>query len=56
MKKHCLRGAIARGFRLKLSDLVLTLCDLADVSVGSIKESILLVDSFTKHESLNLWL
>lgn len=49
-------GVIARGFRLKLSDLVLTLCDLAKVSVASVKEYILFVDILTKHTSLNLWL
>lgn len=49
-------GAIARGFSLKLPELVWTSCDLAEVSVGSLKDCIFLVDVLTKRKSLNLWL
>lgn len=34
------RGQSHVTFSLKFSDLVLTLCDLAEVSVGSLKEHI----------------
>lgn len=49
-------GAIARGFSLKLPELVWTSCDLAEASVGSLKDCIFLVDVLTKRKSLNLWL